>query len=200
MVLTGCASVPPSLPEIRDRLHEWVETGGYEERLEAVLSPAERFLDRHAPRVERPAIVLDIDDTSLSTWAYQSGRDFCYTAETFDEWVTQSTPPALGATLDLYERARRRGVAVFFVTGRREPLRTATERSLRAAGYTEWQALVLRPGADRGPVTAYKSAARRAIEAEGYTILLNVGDQQSDLAGGHARRAMLLPNPFYEID
>ena len=30
-------------------------------------------------------------------------------------------------------------------------------------------------------------------------ILVNIGDQQSDLAGGHARRAFKLPSPFYFI-
>ena len=33
----------------------------------------------------------------------------------------------------------------------------------------------------------------------GYTIVANMGDQPSDLAGGHAERAFLLPNPFYRI-
>jgi HAD superfamily, subfamily IIIB (Acid phosphatase) len=31
------------------------------------------------------------------------------------------------------------------------------------------------------------------------TILVNVGDRDSDLAGGHARRAFKLPNPMYYI-
>ena len=37
----------------------------------------------------------------------------------------------------------------------------------------------------------------KAIEAQGYDIVANVGDQYSDLAGGHADRAFKLPNPFY---
>jgi acid phosphatase len=40
---------------------------------------------------------------------------------------------------------------------------------------------------------------RAAIEDEGYTIVANVGDQPSDLEGGHAERAFLLPNPFYRV-
>ena len=46
-------------------------------------------------------------------------------------------------------------------------------------------------------LTEYKSAARAKIEQQGYRIILNVGDQESDLAGGHATRAFKLPNPFY---
>ena len=46
---------------------------------------------------------------------------------------------------------------------------------------------------------AYKSRERARIERRGYTIVANVGDQDSDLAGGHAERAFKLPNPFYFI-
>ena len=35
------------------------------------------------------------------------------------------------------------------------------------------------------------------LEAEGYTIIGNIGDQLSDLEGGHAERTFKLPNPFY---
>jgi hypothetical protein len=37
----------------------------------------------------------------------------------------------------------------------------------------------------------------RAIEAQGYRIVASVGDQYSDLAGGHEAVAFKLPNPFY---
>jgi len=58
--------------------------------------------------------------------------------------------------------------------------------------------LVLRPSDAEG-TRAYKSAARADIEADGYRIVLNVGDQDSDLRGGHADKAYKLPNPFYFI-
>ena len=35
--------------------------------------------------------------------------------------------------------------------------------------------------------------------AQGFTIIANVGDQPSDLAGGYAERTFLVPNPFYRI-
>jgi len=41
--------------------------------------------------------------------------------------------------------------------------------------------------------------ARARFEAVGYRIVVNMGDQPSDLAGGHAEKAVLLPNPFYRI-
>ena len=43
----------------------------------------------------------------------------------------------------------------------------------------------------------YKSSERRKLERRGYRILVNVGDQRSDLAGGHARARFLVPNRIY---
>jgi acid phosphatase len=44
-----------------------------------------------------------------------------------------------------------------------------------------------------------KEPIREWIENNGYTIILNVGDQASDLFGGHAGKTFKLPNPFYVI-
>jgi predicted secreted acid phosphatase len=91
-------------------------------------------------------------------------------------------------------------VAVFFITGRREKERPATIKNLKAAGYDGWAGLVFRPDAAFNMTTAdYKSGERAKIVEQGYTIIANVGDQQSDLAGGYAERAYKLPNPFYYI-
>ena len=46
----------------------------------------------------------------------------------------------------------------------------------------------------------WKARTRRAIERRGYRIVVNVGDQRSDLDGGHALRRFKLPNPMYVIE
>jgi len=43
----------------------------------------------------------------------------------------------------------------------------------------------------------YKTGARKDLEKKGARIVLNVGDQQSDLSGGHAKYTVKLPNPMY---
>jgi len=48
-------------------------------------------------------------------------------------------------------------------------------------------------------VAAYKIVERAKTEAQDYRIIANIGDQQSDLDGGHADRGFLIPNPFYYI-
>jgi hypothetical protein len=45
----------------------------------------------------------------------------------------------------------------------------------------------------------FKMSGRKKIQERGYHIIVNVGDQPSDLTGGYAERAVLLPDPFYRI-
>jgi hypothetical protein len=111
--------------------------------------------------------------------------------------ATDEVGTAIQPTLDLYNDAKSRGVAIFFITGRRENTRAHTEHNLQREGFTTWSQVVLKPDASTASTVAYKSAARAAIEDQGYRIIANVGDQYSDLAGGHAERAFKLANPFY---
>jgi hypothetical protein len=43
-------------------------------------------------------------------------------------------------------------------------------------------------------------AVRQRLSEEGYRILVNIGDQESDLAGGYAEFAVKLPNYIYSVD
>jgi acid phosphatase len=181
-------------------LREYRNSGRYTRDLQKVNRAAARSLRRQlarrSPAVRRPAIVLDIDETALSNWATLSAGDFG--AKPVDEALAARPDPAIPSTLALYREARRRGVAVFFITGRSPQARAFTVRNLRDAGYDRgWAGAYFRPR--NRQTTPFKSGARARIERRGHTILVNVGDQQSDLAGGHARRAFKLPNPFYFI-
>jgi hypothetical protein len=143
----------------------------------------------------KPAIVLDIDETSLSNYDFLLATNF--TGLGLVPPAALGTGRAIAPTLALYRAARKRGVAVFFVTGRPDLVRGPTESNLRAAGYDGWEGLSFKPS---GITTvAYKSGRRKQIEGRGFDIVVNVGDQESDLDGGHADRAFKLPNPFYFI-
>jgi hypothetical protein len=74
-------------------------------------------------------------------------------------------------------------------------------KNLREAGFGRYQKLILRPESDLGApsVVPFKSGERRKLERAGYDILVNVGDQDSDLAGGYANRTFKVPNPMYFI-
>jgi hypothetical protein len=142
-----------------------------------------------------PALVLDLDETALSnyidTWGDPNSGD-----------IGQAGPAAFGQStamapiLDIYKKARARGVAVFFITARPGIIEAATRDNLQRVGYTAYEGLSFKNDLAAAK-DAYKSAERAAVEARGYRIILNVGDQQTDLDGGHAERAFKLPNPFY---
>jgi hypothetical protein len=54
--------------------------------------------------------------------------------------------------------------------------------------------LSMRPLFNFDPAQVNKTKARAAIEAQGYTIVANVGNNTTDLDGGHAERTFKLPD------
>jgi acid phosphatase len=150
---------------------------------------------------EKLALILDIDDTTLSTYANMLKTGFAYDPDVFDAWVQAATGHAIPGTLRIYKEAQRLGVNIFFITGRADKERGATERNLRAEGFDNWQQLTMRP-ADHGSQTIgqYKAVIRGQLVAAGYKIVLNVGDQWSDLRGKpEAEFSVKYPDPFYFI-
>jgi predicted secreted acid phosphatase len=156
----------------------------------------------HARAGEKMALVLDIDETSLSNWEEEKEDDFGYVASAWNAWVARQAAPAIAGTLRLYKEAEKDHVAVFFITGRGEGQLQDTAANLKAVGYSEWDGLAMRPANHpKGETTvAYKSGERRKVVARGFTIVMNVGDQLSDLEGDPvAEHSVKLPNPFYFI-
>ena len=157
---------------------------------------ARRCRTQRVPLTGKPAIVLDIDETSLSNYADLAAHGFDASALALSAVNGDGT--AIVPTLTLYRAAISRHVAIFFVTGRPSAIDSATQSNLRHAGFDRgWNALYEKPtgvGTEQ-----FKSATRATIEKRGYDIVANVGDQQSDLDGGHADRDFKLPDPFYFI-
>ena len=115
-------------------------------------------------------------------------------------WDLTARSTAIQPTLDIYNLAKRRGAAVFFITGRDDGQRAATEQNLQSTGYTGYTRLIMTPpDAKYASAADFKSPQRAAIEADGYTIVANIGDQPSDLAGGNSQQTFLLPDPSYRI-
>ena len=112
-------------------------------------------------------------------------------------WQALGKSKALAPTLALTKRAKALGVAVFFISGRPAGLQQATERNLREQGYEFEGVIVLPEGASFKSAVDFKAPERRKITERGYTILLSMGDQESDLKGGYAERTFKLPNPVY---
>jgi acid phosphatase len=123
-------------------------------------------------------------------------QGFGYSRSSWAEWVSDGKAPAIAPVRELYRKARALGVKTVFITGRRERDRPGTEKNLRAIGCGEYDVLIFKPDATAGTTVDFKRAARIELEKR-FTIIANIGDQESDLAGGHAEKTFKLPNPFY---
>jgi acid phosphatase len=213
----GCASTapragnaPPNLADAKRQVSEYIDSGRYEADVAAVAEQARAYLESRAHRGGKLAIVVDIDETALSNLPSLRANDYGFIlgAGPCDlqrgpcglfAWITMAKAEPIKPVLALVDLARQRGIAVFFLTGRPERMRTATEANLRAAGYA-WTGLILRPDdLTTKSAAEFKAPERKKLEDQGYTIIVNIGDQASDLDGGFAEKTYKLPNPFYLI-
>jgi hypothetical protein len=197
----------PNLDNLLTELKQYhdctCKCGCYAHDLDIQADRAIAFLRRraaHRAPGEKLAVVLDIDETSLSNYSEMLREGFVFNRQAFDAWVNTAAAPAIPGTLRLDKEAERLNIPVFFITGRPDSETAATKSNLRAQGYT-WQQLNLRPDSTKGEsVTQYKSGVRAQIAAQGYRIILNVGDQWSDLKGSpEAEYSVKYPNPYYLI-
>lgn len=199
---------PANLDQIKQQMKHYQscqESNCYEPQLQRQADVAINFL-RQSVASSKPgdklAIVLDIDETSLSNWAVEMHDDFAYIPSDSNWCVALRCGKVIASTLRIFHEAEKNNVAVFFITGRPESQRADTEANLKAEGYDQWAGLYLRPEdhPKMQTVTEFKSGDRARIVANGYRIVLNVGDQLSDLAGApQADHSVKLPNPFYFI-
>jgi acid phosphatase len=196
----GEPSAIPNLGLLKREIVAYHDTGRWKADTAAVVRRAMDFMESHKSSTGKPAIVFDIDDTALSTWEHIKEANFCYLEASFDRWVLAAGAPPIEPVLDLYRLAKRKGVAVFFITGRAEKLREPTLRNLRATGYETWEEVLMKPADYKEEsIIPHKAGQRRKLVEKGYDILVNIGDQDSDLEGGFADRVFKIPNPAYYI-
>lgn len=198
------AQEPQNLSTLKKSLINYHDSGSYDKDIQATANRAMQYLKKRIAekrdKKKKLAIILDIDETSLSNYSDIREADFGGSLEQIQLAEDKGTDPAIAPTLELYQYAKANNVAVFFITGRHESERETTAKNLKAAGYDNWDGLVLRDGEyTKAPAADYKTAIRKKLTSEGYDIALNMGDQKSDLAGGYADKTFKLPNPYYLI-
>jgi predicted secreted acid phosphatase len=195
---------------IKDLLLEYHQTY-YDIDVAAVFDSARDYIEQNGTEAKRPALVLDIDETSLTNWPGLLADDFGFVAGGpcdmlpagpcgFNQWILKGSDEPIEPARKLFEAAKAKGIAVIFITGRPDRQRDVTILNLDHAGFEGWTELRTRPDRDDLPtVQEYKTAERTKVEAEGYTIIANVGDQLSDIEGDHSGCRFKVPNPFYFI-
>jgi len=190
----------------------------YAADMAAVYAAAQAYVERRAGEAKNPAVVLDIDETTLSNWPNISADDFGFVSGGrcddlpsgpcgFNAWILQAKAEAFSPALKFFNSVKAKGVAVVFLSSRRDNQRQATLWNLDQAGYQGWEKLITRPDRDDfKSARAFKSKARSDFfTGNRFTLIANIGDQFSDyeqepgIAGGQAECGFKLPNPFYSI-
>lgn len=202
---SGFANEPENLSIHKAALIRYHDSGEYAKDVEVVIQNSLNYIENeiksNAYQDKKPAIVLDIDETTLSNFNHLKQLDFGGTSEQIQTMEDIGDDPAIEPTLRLYQYAKAHHIAVFFVTGRTEPERLSTIANLKRVGFHDWDGLYLKPSAYVNAKTAalYKTEVRKKIVSRGFEIIANIGDQQSDLVGGFADKTFKLPNPYYFI-
>lgn len=197
-------NVPENLSIHKGRLIEYHDSGQYYGDISSVTQRALYYLKfriNQNKRLKQPkklAVVFDIDETALTNYDDMRHLNFGGTEDNKEILEADAHDPAIPYSRTLYTFAKSHGVSVFFITGRRERLRKPTITNLTQDGYTQWAGLFMKPNTYNKPsVVPYKVAMRKKIIKMGYDIVFNLGDQESDLAGGFADMTFKVPDPFY---
>ena len=191
----------------------------YISEIASILNGQNAYLAQNA-KAGKPAIVLDVDDTTLWNYDMEDGAmHFDYDPTLQNTWVQDQKFPAVPGMVDFVDKAAKMGYTVFGLTGRNNDQEPATLANLTKVGYgatftadtlfTKWTG---KPGSTQPSyitcatasctTVEYKAGTRAYLESAaggGYNIVLNVGDQWSDLKGGHAAKVLKLPNPTYYL-
>jgi predicted secreted acid phosphatase len=237
------AERPLHLPELKEpkdnidkhkqQLKDYAKND-YQTDIKLVLDDASGYVVKQADAMSQadrtehpPAVVLDIDETSLSNWDNILADDFgfisggeCSMAPKlacgFPAWIDRAEAIAIEPTRKFFNAVRAKDIAVFFITGRRDSQRRVTILNLHHEGFFDWTGLITRPDDDpnKDTIVPFKSGARAEIESGKYNktkyhIIATIGDQYSDLIGNgnpdskdtsaHAECGFKIPNPFYFI-
>jgi len=201
-ITTSCI-VPSNLHDAKVAVVHYYEDGQYASDTAAKMKEAAQYLPpQGAYNTVGMAVVFDLDDTCLSTYEYQKSMGFGATSKTWHEWIQLAHGTPIRPVLDFYNQVRGRGIQIFIISGRREKYRAVTEENLKKAGFSGWKTLYMKP--DDFPkgksVAQMKTEYRAQIQAHGYKIILNIGDQKEDLDGGFAEHTVLLPNLIYKTN
>ncbi|MBX3167952.1 MAG: HAD family acid phosphatase [Candidatus Eremiobacteraeota bacterium] len=191
----------PNLGVAKNLTREYCRSQLYKDEVTYVANRAKDYLEvrLQAPVDGKPAIVFDIDETCLSNFPYMDEYDFAFQNGPWNAWIDKAIAPPLEGSLDLYKYARSKSLAVIFISGRNQMQRLQTENNLRQAGFEDWAELILKDIGSTQTTVAFKSDNRKRLVQAGYNILVNIGDQDSDLQGGYAESTFKIPNPMYWV-
>ena len=149
---------PRNLAGLKNQLLYYECSGAYFTDIKRQIDKAISYITKHSRDGAKPAIVLDIDETSLSNWDEMTANDFglidtgpCILSKPdstlrpedakwpkpespcgFNAWILLADARPLD-TLRLFQAAKENKLAVFFVTGRHEDTNKKDDHSVHDA-------------------------------------------------------------------
>ena len=163
----------------------------------------------------RQVIVTDLDETAVNnaaSTALDIAEGKSYSPERWDAWERKGLATALPGAVPFFKLADALGYRICYLSNRSVPFTAATLRNLQALGL---------PQADSAHLslktsTSNKEPRRAALRAQGYEIVMLLGDnladfvevpadateaQRAELVEQHraewGRRFIVFPNPMY---
>jgi predicted secreted acid phosphatase len=170
---------------------------------------------RLTSRGEKPAVVFDVDDTTLWTYDMEdAAMHFNFDPALQDVWVQGKKFPKVPGMKQVVRSAAKGGCKIVGITGRSADQRRATIQNLnkyyfglfrQKFFFTKWAdgeqpKYIHCDVADACTRVEFKSQTRAHVEKKfDVHIIANFGDQFSDLLGGYADKPVKLPNPTYYL-
>lgn len=165
----------------------------------------------------RPAVILDLDETSLDNSAYEAqllASRTTHTEEKFNAFIRSGEVAAIPGALDFLNYAHSKGVRIFYITNQDVKIEDATRATLARLGYpVDSDEDVVLTVNDRPEWAASDKAPRRDYVASRYRVLLLLGDDFNDFvtaksteqreqlfatyASYFGTKWFMIPNPMY---
>lgn len=203
---------PANLADFKQTMEAYYSSNqqpsAYEQDTAQVVQQAKSYLRQRlkntsAAQQAKMAVVFDIDDTLLWRYPYNKSVSYVYQPAAFEKHQMEDIDPLVPHIKELYDEALSHHLPIFLITAGCQHVIAKESLNLRQDGINQWQAIYAKPDAvchdPHYTSKAFKTAQRRALEQQGYDIVLTVGDQTSDL-GDYADQGFKLPNPVYRVN
>jgi predicted secreted acid phosphatase len=204
---------PYNLDFLKTDVISYVDSGQYYSDIKSKITEATIILNAN---IGKPniCVIFDLDETLISEYQFMVKNNFAWTNSLIEEAQTITTFPTLPSVKMFFDYCTNKSIFTVVLTSRRVKQLDATMELLTNAGYIALGRLIMRPDDDNGTIQQFKRGKRDLLVKEGYEIILNIGDQESDLVDdvivssetSGLRKYLLLPpnaiklpNPFYFI-
>jgi 5'-nucleotidase (lipoprotein e(P4) family) len=176
--------------------------------LQTYRSAHDQLRTRISGRTEPWAVIMDVDDTCLSSvgyWKAKQNRRFFLFRPTWRAWCEKGESPAVPGAAEFTRRVRELGGKIILVTARREATRSATEKNLRDEGIV-YDALLMQGGGTSKEQWRQGVARGEAVAGLGpLEVVMLLGDDTGcffpgadyrEQASRFGREYFILPNPM----